>query len=353
MFFTESQEGFGTCKLGESEGNFGLDEEEQDADEVELIPADEDEEQLRTSTPIPEIPPPKHFETLSIDEQFEYVKPILTAILQERYEPARARHDAFMRSAASRQHVVDQNHESGQLKGYELEQLGPLIRRWIRRRQARQQLGLIPSHALPDGDEEILLSHSPPPPSTIGSDDYVPPGAEIFSDDGAATDPLSEASMPPSSFESAVDREELSAPRSSQLNAVELTTAAIDEDLTARPDVTNAFNMDKTPQAPSDFRGPSKSFASLTEIDQLTYCSSILLQEAKYQLLLWRHGLRHSLELLSPAEEKKLHEQAKAKAGEMDWVHAIILSRRAAEKSMLPTYRGQAKPLTRLRSGRD
>ena len=80
---------------------------------------------------------------------------------------------------------------------------------------------------------------------------------------------------------------------------------------------------------------------------------SILLQEAKYQLLLWRHELRHSLELLSPAEEEQLHEQAEAKAAEADWVHEIIQNRRARENKLLPTYENKSKPMTRFRSGRD
>ncbi|THH31120.1 hypothetical protein EUX98_g3076 [Antrodiella citrinella] len=349
MFLSESQEGFGTCKLGESEGNYGLDEEEQDVDEdVDLIPADDDEEALRADTPIPEMPPPKYFETLSIDEQFEYVKPVLSAILQERYEPIRARHDAYMRSAAYRQQVVDQNHDSGQLKGYELEQLGPLIRQW--RRTKRYEFVAI---ALLN--QLIMLQplfYPPPPPSTIGSEPDLGSGIDIFSDDGAVTDPLSEP-VPPSSFESAADREERSGPVYSQAGVIEATAGADDDDSRIPQNGRGPTQSDKPPQAPSEARAHTKSFASLTEIDQLTYCSSILLQEAKYQLLLWRHGLRQSFELLSPTEEKRLHEEAEGKATETDWVHTIILSRRVAENSLLPKDRVEPKPLTRLRSGRD
>ena len=176
MFFTDTQDGFATCKvgnsvlpppsanrhcifkLGESEGNYGLDEEERDADDVlRSEPIDEDEDTLRASTPPPSIPPPKFFETLDIEEQFEYVKPILVAILQDKYAPVRPRHDAFMGSVASRQHVVDTNQLSGDLRGYELENLGPLIRRWVRRRQRRQELGYIPADSPPaDGGDDAV-----------------------------------------------------------------------------------------------------------------------------------------------------------------------------------------------------
>lgn len=139
-----------------------MDDEERDADDVfesDLI--DEDEDSLRASTPLPEMPPPKHFETLDIEEQFEYVKPILIAILQNKYGPVRQRHNAFMASAAARQRVVDENQLSGNLRGYELEKLGPLIRRWIRRRQMRQKQGLLPSDdLLDDGSEDVEMVRS-------------------------------------------------------------------------------------------------------------------------------------------------------------------------------------------------
>ena len=82
---------------------------------------------------------------------------------------------------------------------------------------------------------------------------------------------------------------------------------------------------------------------------------SVLLQEAKYQLLLWRHGLRDSLDLLSPSEENKLHNLAEEKAADADWVHTIIQTRRLVERTILPTSQsdGRSKPLSRLRSGRD
>lgn len=141
-------------KLGECEGNYGLDEEERDTDEdTGPEDIDEDEDALRASSPIPDIPPPKFFESIPVDEQFEYVKPVLIAMLQTRYEPARARHNAFM-NAATRQGVLDSEHLSGDLRADELEELGPLLRRWIRRRRRRQALGFIPDD-LPAGPDEV------------------------------------------------------------------------------------------------------------------------------------------------------------------------------------------------------
>lgn len=159
VFFFHEWPGFDifmTLQLGESEGNYGLDEEERDTDDenIMLAPVEESEDALRETTPLPEIPPPTHFEALSIEEQFEYVKPILVAILKNNYTPVRSRHEAFMGSAASRQKVINSDHDSGKLKGYELDQLGPLIRQWVRRRQARQHLGVIPADTDSDDAHE-------------------------------------------------------------------------------------------------------------------------------------------------------------------------------------------------------
>ncbi|KAH8106947.1 hypothetical protein BXZ70DRAFT_262674 [Cristinia sonorae] len=366
MFFTETQEGFATCKLGESEGNYGLDEEERDMDEAfEPVLIDEDEDALRADTPQPEIPPRIAFEALSIEEQFDYVKPVLVAVLQNRYEPARLRNEAFMCSAASRRSIVNGDQLSGNLTSYELEELDPLIRQWVRRRQMRQELGIIP----PDTPSATGDSTEPPPPppSTIGSEPDHIPFFDASSDDGATTDPLSEGSLPPSSFVSVVeDQDGQPAPSTphpmrarnwsnhEQHSSAEHSTSpgeiasVTQEDHCSVTDGTDSRRPETSKNQPF-----ARSFASLSEIDKITYCMTILMQEAKYQLLLWRHNLRHSLDLLPAPEEQRLHRLAEDKALESDWVHEIIRSRRAIEKTMLPTYQAKLKPMSRFRSGRD
>lgn len=66
------------------------------------------------------------------------------------------------------------------------------------------------------------------------------------------------------------------------------------------------------------------------------YCTNVLLPEAILQLLLWRSGLRKSLELLSPSEEEELHSRAEEKAIEVDWVRQIVYAKRGITGSMLP-----------------
>lgn len=122
---------------------------------------------------------------------------------------------------------------------------------------------------------------------------------------------------------------------------------------------------------------PRKTFASLSQIDQITvgyshpacgskidshvgqYCTNVLLPEATLQLLLWRSGLRQSRELLSPSEEEELHSLAEEKSKEIDWVHQIVYAKRGATGSMLPSLRSDQalKPTEAvagtLRSGRN
>lgn len=107
------------------------------------------------------------------------MKPILIAILQQRYLPVKLRHDLFMGSAASRKKVCDTGHEKGELRGPEVEQLNTCIRRWIQRRKQRQELGLIPpdepqgfpQEDLPEGVTNTDNSLADPPPSVASGND--------------------------------------------------------------------------------------------------------------------------------------------------------------------------------------
>lgn len=119
---------------------------------------------VRSLSPVPELPPTKDLAYTDISEQFHYVKPILIAILQEKYLPVKRRHELFMGSAAARKKVCDTGHEKGELRATEVEELSVCIRRWIRRRSQRQELGLIPPdepQGFPNEDlpEEALNTH--------------------------------------------------------------------------------------------------------------------------------------------------------------------------------------------------
>ena len=78
--------------MGDSTGNYGLDvdndalEDTAAAEDFTRPFAPEDEATIRAPSPLPSLPAPDsiEFETgLSIAEQFEYVKPILAAVLDD------------------------------------------------------------------------------------------------------------------------------------------------------------------------------------------------------------------------------------------------------------------------------
>jgi len=81
---------------------------------------------------------------------------------------------------------------------------------------------------------------------------------------------------------------------------------------------------------------PRTTYADLSDLDKLTYCTDVLLREAVLQLLLWRSRTRTAPELQAPEEEQRLHDIALEQAEETYWVHDIIRLKQAAEGSMLP-----------------
>ena len=126
-------------------------------------------ESLRPCSPVPQIPAPLAFASeLSVEEQFKYVTPVLSAILTGQYEPARQKHVRFMKGGKQRNAVIAAAWKRGEITIGEKEELSTCIVHWMRRRQKRQDLGLSPvdpfvSIEPPDGpsgvqDEMVLCS---------------------------------------------------------------------------------------------------------------------------------------------------------------------------------------------------
>lgn len=88
-------------------------------------------------------PDPSTFEyDFTIAEEFEYIKPVLAAAIENNYEPSRARHEAFMRGGGARQKVLDMVPLRGSLNAKEKEELAYYVRCWARRRDRRREMGL-------------------------------------------------------------------------------------------------------------------------------------------------------------------------------------------------------------------
>ncbi|CAL1705475.1 unnamed protein product [Somion occarium] len=324
LFYMETDEGFKDCIMGDDMDNYGLDE----VDNRSPSTSPDKDDDPRSPSPTPTTPPPDDFAFIyNIYEQFQYAKPILAAILQERYLPVKPRHEMFMKSEATRRKVCDTGHEKGEFTAAEVEELSAHIRRWIRRRAQRQELGLI----LPDDPQEFPQAENLSN-DVLLSDDTLEMPLSQASGEATDTDAMSEAPLPPSSLLSVVS----------------------EKDDTAHAEKTTHDLADETALQEVTHLGQRKSFSTLSEIEQITYCTNILLPEVVLQLLLWRSGLRQIPELLSAEEEERLHHLAEEKARERYWVHDIVLYKRGLNKKMLGHSRSStfSQPKSRLRSGR-
>ncbi|KAI0822792.1 hypothetical protein BC628DRAFT_643693 [Trametes gibbosa] len=396
-FWTTTDEEFATCKLGESTGNYGLDTDVDDADDVENEVVDfnlplthEDEAALRAPSPPPTLPPPapEVFEyDLELSEQFDYVKPILAAVLDGTYAPAQPRHEGFMRGAGVRQKVLNEVPLRGSLSARDKEEVAYLVRSWARRRERRLEMGLSveypPLRRVSTGaaDEAARPAAAGEVNRQEGADDsdadsVLTPTSDIS---GGDTEPLAPSDLEPPSSSFAVTEVETdddeqawnllkdgSAPKdvasgNNQPNDLNDNLAGDDLQLTAenpttstdaRPDdgVTAAIDAPRaveaepvTVECSSQRPTPRRMFHDLDAVEKLTYCDNVLLQEAILQLLLWRTGQRTVLGLLPPEEEERLRDIALEEGEKTDWVHDIIRMRQAAEQAMFPTDKGKGK----------
>lgn len=136
-------------QLGDAEDDYGMNEgardEDTDMDLGDLAGQEESEEQLRAPSPPPAIPAPTAFgHDLTIEEQFEYVKPVLAALLNGRHRPSLPRHIDFMKGGRARNRVTNSAWKRGELTHEDRDALSMCIQRWMRRRLRRQELGLLP-----------------------------------------------------------------------------------------------------------------------------------------------------------------------------------------------------------------
>ncbi|KAI0958061.1 hypothetical protein AcW1_006245 [Taiwanofungus camphoratus] len=156
MFYTTMDKDFGTCQLGLDKFNYGMNEEHEELDtaddDIDPYSELEDDTVLRIASPLPSLPAPSPLDfttNLSIADQFNYVKPVLAAVIKGEFEPARDRHDAFMRGAAARQKVCETAFARGNLRHEEVEELLRLVRGWARRREKREGLNTYKDSAEP------------------------------------------------------------------------------------------------------------------------------------------------------------------------------------------------------------
>ncbi|KAI0093757.1 hypothetical protein BDY19DRAFT_989301 [Irpex rosettiformis] len=378
MFYHVSHPNFKSCLLGEDENNYGLHIGERDED-TDLnghgMISNEDltVESLRSLSPVPKAAAPLVFASeLSVEEQFRYVTPVLSAILTGQYEPARQKHVGFMKGGKQRNTVIEAAWKRGEVTSQEKEELSTCIVGWMRRRQRRQDLGLLPADPFvtipsPCGVQNEMATHVPDNDESDDSD-LTELTESKSTADHTERDPSSEVEAPPSSFITADD------PELTQEDIQPDVTITRDGDDGASSDaihdghglikqedtvffaenalateghlLTNnspAVELSLHPSTLTSHRlslpppGTVPTFAHLSDLDQFTYCTSVLLPEAILQILLWRNGERKAVDLLPPAEEKRLHCIAEQHASATYWVHDIVKLRHLAEGRLLPT----------------
>lgn len=87
----------------------------------------------RAHSPEPSIPPPSNFISLPIEEQFAYLKPILKSILNGKFDPAKQRHEGFIKGGTERSAVTKAAGIRGDLDDHTISILSAYICRWVLR----------------------------------------------------------------------------------------------------------------------------------------------------------------------------------------------------------------------------
>jgi hypothetical protein len=104
--------------------------------------SDGDDDRQRSVTPVPLDPPPtgSSFMQLELPDQFAYVKPVLSAVLNDCYGPTSQRHAKFMQGGSTRAMLYEDASKKGRLSGKDVSQLTKLVMRWVLREKARGEI---------------------------------------------------------------------------------------------------------------------------------------------------------------------------------------------------------------------
>jgi hypothetical protein len=105
---------------------------------------------LRKPSPTPVLPVPEDYSSLQIEEQFVYTKPILIAILNEAYPPARKRHDDFIKGGMARKRVTESACARGTIGPEDVDRLQKQLIYWVLREERRAQKMVDIDCATPD-----------------------------------------------------------------------------------------------------------------------------------------------------------------------------------------------------------
>ncbi|KAF8621499.1 hypothetical protein AX15_007734 [Amanita polypyramis BW_CC] len=138
VFLISEEDEFATCKLGQFESSY--DDAANDSETEDPL---DSLSQSRYPSPTPAHPPPSQevFCELDVRSQFAYTKPILVAILNEQYPPAKERHDMFLKGGQARKSAVDRAVLRGEMDPRTVGELQKWLCEWCLRdeRLAKKQ----------------------------------------------------------------------------------------------------------------------------------------------------------------------------------------------------------------------
>ncbi|EIN07124.1 hypothetical protein PUNSTDRAFT_135813 [Punctularia strigosozonata HHB-11173 SS5] len=333
FFFTQLEDGFETCKLGDFDSAVKAVEHQQDNfDWYDVLKSSSG-----SRSPSPEVilPMTAPFEDLPIRRQLAYLKPVLCAVLDGKYTPALEYHESFMKGGKARAalNAIDRVVKLGVLDEQTQQELTHWIYRLVMSSRDQDDAGVDQTpdsgtHQPPLGTSN-LDDNADTSPAPLSS---VPEVSQILSrQDKAGTDHSTHAS------ESAC----IPAPQTSGNGELPRSSTLRFEEAEETPSPTEAGDP-----CPTSYQRGTQSFHSLNEREKLDYCSSVLMREAVYQLLLWRKGARTCPELQSDEKERELRQAAEEEANKSDWVHDVMRIRRMREAMVTSSTRVQSRQMT-------
>ncbi|KAF5373738.1 hypothetical protein D9758_000910 [Tetrapyrgos nigripes] len=309
-FYADHQDEFATCRIGKFRSDFVENPDDEDSDQEDRSVQSKSTTRHRSPVPKPldSLPSDTGFTGLTIHEQFCYTKPVLQAILNEGYEPARSRHGRFMKGGPARKSLSNEAGLRGRMDPRDVSAIGKYIKEWCLRDLDQKKNEDVAKSPLKDETCEDDAKNVP-------NVDITPNEVESSPNRNSPVPtelPSSPAPMPPSSFAVTPEPE-------------------IDEK-TEPVETGHSMPTGDQERAPGQTGCPA--YEALSTLEKLGYCTDVLLPETVIQLLLWRNGKRTSIELLSDEEENALHERGLELARETDWVFDIMRMRAMHEKRL-------------------
>ncbi|KAL0946459.1 hypothetical protein HGRIS_012681 [Hohenbuehelia grisea] len=353
-FFVVNEEGFSTCKLGQFESR--VVDVSDDSDSENDLAVQAPSSSVRASSPLPKDspPPPAEFIDLTVHEQFVYTKPVLQAILNGTYTPAKKAHDAFISGGKSRKSLNDTASLRGTMDPRHVKQLQKHLIEWCLRDERwaiRLQDEAREASAPVLDDPPMMLEKVDPDLVQVPPSDDISPSSDDApkEDDGSIPQrapslaptlnnpPSSPGQEPPASFviEDNGEDQQADAVQVSIGPSVPPPPADIPVDPTVSAGSASS-TVEPTKGAESNStlsrqRG-CEAYETLSRIEKLDYCINVLLPEAIVQILLWRSGDRKSVQLLTDDEEDELHHLGETKRSERDWVFDVMRLRAVEER---------------------